>query len=125
MEGQWSCLVCGILYYNTASHHWLIFKLKYQIGIDQDLGDEEADIDDTSTEDFLTQKDDDERIENKLAEEEAKELEETKRERMELIAAEQNALAETSKIGSNASHEEKFEYLMKQSDVFAHFLAGR
>lgn len=93
-------------------------------GIDQDLGDEEADIDDTSTEDFPSGKDDDERIENKLAEEEAKELEETKRERMELITAEQNALAETSKIDSNTSHEEKLEYLMKQSDVFAHFLAG-
>lgn len=63
-----------------------------------------------------------------MAKKEAKDLEAAKKERMELIAAEQKALA--SAQGSDvmdqgkATLEEKFSYLMGQSEVFAHFLAG-
>ena len=57
---------------------------------------------------------------------ETKELEAAKKERMELIAAERNKLAVELK-GPNegkATLEDKFQYLVGQSEVFAHFLAG-
>ena len=57
-----------------------------------------------------------------LAKEELRELEEVRRERQELIAAEQKQLA--AKIPPKASAEDRMKYIMAQSDVFAHFLAG-
>jgi hypothetical protein len=62
----------------------------------------------------------------KMAQTETKELEAAKKERMELIAAERNKLAVELK-GPNegkATLEDKFQYLVGQSEVFAHFLAG-
>ena len=62
-----------------------------------------------------------------MAQKEQKELEAAKRERMELIAAEQKALAQAHKVPNEgkATLEEKFAYLVGQSEVFAHFLAGK
>lgn len=64
---------------------------------------------------------------DQLAKAETKELEAAKKERMELIAAEQNALAKAQKVPNQgkATLEEKFSYLVSQSEVFGHFLAGK
>jgi hypothetical protein len=43
---------------------------------------------------------------------------------MELLAAEQKKLAEKVANQGAATLEDKFQYLVSQSDVFAHFLAG-
>ena len=53
--------------------------------------------------------------------EEVHELEEARRERMELVAAEQKKLAAQQQPATAA---ERLEYILAQSDVFAHFLAG-
>jgi SWI/SNF-related matrix-associated actin-dependent regulator of chromatin subfamily A member 5 len=51
------------------------------------------------------------------------EMEEARREQMELMAAERSKISEPA-LGENASAAEKLEYLLGQSEVFAHFLAG-
>jgi SWI/SNF-related matrix-associated actin-dependent regulator of chromatin subfamily A member 5 len=57
-----------------------------------------------------------------LADEEAKDLEEARRERMELMAAEQAKMSlENNKA---TTPQERLEYLIAQSEAFAHFLAG-
>lgn len=61
-----------------------------------------------------------------LANEDVHELEEVRKERMELMKAEKEALekeaAEEAAAGGGSFN--KIDYLIKQSDVFAHFLAG-
>lgn len=57
-----------------------------------------------------------------LATEEAQEMEEAHKERMELMAAEQKLAVEDHQP-TNA--QERLDYLLAQSDVFAHFLAGK
>ena len=52
----------------------------------------------------------------------AEELEAAKRERMELLEAERKAAAQAA--DTTMTPKERFEYLLSQSDVFAHFLAG-
>ena len=64
----------------------------------------------------------DDEDDEELAKEELEELEAVRRERQELIAAEQKELA--SKLPPKATAEDRLQYIMKQSDVFAHFLAG-
>jgi hypothetical protein len=63
-----------------------------------------------------------------LETEDQDELEAARRERSELMAAEQGATAAPAAAGlqndSTTSMEEKLTYLLAQSDVFAHFLAG-
>ena len=63
---------------------------------------------------------------SEMAVKEQRDLEAAKKERMELIAAEQKALASQHAIPNQqkATLEEKFHYLVSQSEVFAHFLAG-
>ncbi len=63
---------------------------------------------------------------DQMAKAETKELEAAKKERMELLAAEQTVLANEHKVPNQgkATLEEKFHYLVSQSEVFAHFLAG-
>ena len=58
-----------------------------------------------------------------LAKAESKEREAARKERMELMAAQQKKLAMDQPQGGNASV--RLQYLMAQSDVFAHFLAGK
>jgi SWI/SNF-related matrix-associated actin-dependent regulator of chromatin subfamily A member 5 len=58
-----------------------------------------------------------------LATAEATEMEEARKEQQELIAAEQKRAADLHERAP-ASAQERLEYLMGQSDVFAHFLAG-
>jgi SWI/SNF-related matrix-associated actin-dependent regulator of chromatin subfamily A member 5 len=57
-----------------------------------------------------------------LVNEDLKEQEEARRERLELIAAEQKALAEAGTKTNTV--EDRLGYLVSQSEVFAHFLAG-
>lgn len=59
-----------------------------------------------------------------LAQEDNTELEEARRERMELLSAEKEALEEQRGNTAQVSTEDKLQYLVAQSDVFAHFLAG-
>ena len=58
---------------------------------------------------------------DELANEDVHELEEVRRERMELMRAEKEAAEEDAGGGGGFN---KIDYLIKQSDVFAHFLAG-
>lgn len=64
---------------------------------------------------------------DEMALKEQRELEAAKRERMELIAAEQKSLAAQHAVPNQekATLQEKFQYLVSQSEVFAHFLAGK
>lgn len=57
-------------------------------------------------------------VDKKLHDAEQRDLDAARRERMELIAA------ESKKIQPPATKQEQLDYLMAQSDVFAHFLAG-
>ena len=57
-----------------------------------------------------------------LALEEAKEMEEARKEQMELMAAEQQKAMAGKPVP--ATPQERLEYILAQSDVFAHFLAG-
>ena len=63
---------------------------------------------------------------DELANEDVHELEEVRKEQMELMRAEKEALekeaAEEAAAGGGSFN--KIDYLIKQSDVFAHFLAG-
>ena len=59
-----------------------------------------------------------------LAKQETAEMEEARKERMELIAAEQKKIANANPNQGAATKEEKLNYLLSQSEVFAHFLAG-
>ena len=58
-------------------------------------------------------------VEKTLHDEELRDIEAARKERMELLAA------ESKKIQPPATKQEQLDYLMAQSDVFAHFLAGR
>jgi hypothetical protein len=60
-----------------------------------------------------------------LAKQEAAELDEARKEKLELIAAEQKKLSNVMPNQGTATKEEKLNYLLSQSEVFAHFLAGR
>jgi len=63
---------------------------------------------------------------DEMALKEQRELEDAKKERMELIASEQKSLTSEDAVPNQgkATLEEKFHYLVSQSEVFAHFLAG-
>lgn len=65
----------------------------------------------------------DEQDDDKHAKEDHDEMEEARRERMELMVAEQSKVQQPE-TGDKASAEEKLQYLLAQSEIFAHFLAG-
>ena len=56
------------------------------------------------------------------AKKEQKELEAARKERMELMAAEQKKIQQVNR--KSATKDDRMAYLLAQSDVFAHFLAG-
>ena len=60
---------------------------------------------------------------DELANEDVHELEEVRKEQMELMRAEKEALEKEEAAAGGGSFN-KIDYLIKQSDVFAHFLAG-
>jgi hypothetical protein len=106
-------------------------------GVDMDADEEEeagsnADDDDDDNDDAVAALASPSKPENEdeisaLETEETHELEEARKERMELMQAERRK-AEQTLHGDNkqpASAQERLEYLMAQSDVFAHFLAGK
>jgi hypothetical protein len=78
---------------------------------EEQLGDEDEDEDGGSPQVAAA-------VDKTLHDEELRDLEAARRERMELLAA------ESKKIQPPATKQEQLDYLMAQSDVFAHFLAG-
>ena len=93
-------------------------------GIDLDGDDEQADDGDDDAMEVETS--DVEKAENGAEQEslEAQELEEARRERRELLASEQAEKKPALQESSTVNMDFKLEYLVQQSDVFAHFLAG-
>jgi len=95
-------------------------------GVDMDADEEEAVEEDedekaSSNADEAAVVEENEEEIDALETEEINELEEARKEQMELMAAEQKKAAEDHKP---ATAQERLEYLLAQSDVFAHFLAG-
>ena len=89
-------------------------------------GDEGGDDDDVDMEPAIAATDEVENnveVAEKLATEDHDELEAAHREQKELMAAERNKVAPVADDG-NATMEDKLQFLLSQSDVFAHFLAG-
>lgn len=106
--------------WNNILHAHIASGLDLEDGSEEEAGDEDdTNIPEVSKD--IVDKEDDEKI-DELAKAERKELEETRQERMELIAAEQTKIA----LGNQAAatKEDRLRYLLAQSDVFAHFLAG-
>jgi SWI/SNF-related matrix-associated actin-dependent regulator of chromatin subfamily A member 5 len=98
------------------------------VGVDMEEDDDgNVDVDmtnnDAEANALSTTKDDDkdDAINDELATKEAIELEAARKERLELIKAEQQKI-ETS--ARTTDPQGRLEYLLHQSDVFAHFLAG-
>jgi SWI/SNF-related matrix-associated actin-dependent regulator of chromatin subfamily A member 5 len=95
------------------------------VGVDMD-DDDEVPVD--STDDIIHNEQDrafekeEEGIDDELAIQEASELEAARKERLELIKAEQEALKIREKEAKDP--QSRLDYLLHQSDVFAHFLAG-
>jgi hypothetical protein len=95
-------------------------------GMDLESDDEVADTDpvDAPTDNDNTSNAREE-VSEKLATEDQDELEAAHRERMELMAAERKRVAEEApNDDGTASVGEKLQFLLAQSEVFAHFLAG-
>eukprot|EP00934_Nitzschia_sp_Nitz4_P004967 Nitzschia sp. Nitz4//scaffold58_size112336//101809//105310//NITZ4_004051-RA/size112336-snap-gene-0.160-mRNA-1//1//CDS//3329555043//4957//frame0 len=67
--------------------------------------------------------DNDEQVEQ-LAHEDHDEMEEAKKERLELMASTEKRAADQQGVSNKASVQEQLDYLLGQSEVFAHFLAG-
>jgi len=65
----------------------------------------------------------DEGVSDQLAHDDRDELDAARKERTELMAAERKKVAAPSD-GDKATMGDKLQYLLSQSDVFAHFLAG-
>jgi hypothetical protein len=84
---------------------------------DDEEGDEEAE----KSSNAETSPFEDEEETTKLATKDHDEMEAARIERMELMAAEHNQVA----APTGASVEEQLQYLLGQSEVFAHFLAGK
>ena len=102
-------------------------------GDDEEMADDKessiADDDDTATAAAAGAKttgDTDDDKAEELANEDVHELEEVRKERMELMKAEKEALEKEAaeEAGAGGGSFNKIDYLIKQSDVFAHFLAG-
>jgi len=97
------------------------------LDLEDDEEGEEEEKDEGSTEETMqvdetTSENEDDEKTNELQKQEIEELEEARKERMELMAAEQTKIA----LGNQgaATKEDRLRYLLAQSDVFAHFLAG-
>ena len=107
--------------------------LSYCTGIDQEdddyaeSGSQGGDDEDTEDAEAISARNkESEKEVDEMALKEQRELEAAKKERMELIAAEQKSLTSEDAVPNQAKAtlEEKFHYLVSQSEVFAHFLAG-
>lgn len=87
-----------------------------------DMNDEEDNVgeeDDVAEEKAMEDEQDANDEDDGIAKQDDLDMEETRKERMELMAAEtQSAVLSDDAQG-------RFEYLMQQSEVFAHFLAGK
>ena len=94
-------------------------------GIDLE-GDNDVQGDDGDDAAMEIENDADDKDENGEEQEnlEAEEVEEARRERRELLASEQAEEKESTQESSSVNMGSKLDYLVQQSDVFAHFLAG-
>jgi hypothetical protein len=73
---------------------------------------------------------DDDQVTSKLANEDHDEIEEARKERLELMAAEAKKVAQEQPLladdnSGKTSVQNQLDYLLAQSEVFAHFLAGK
>lgn len=93
-----------------------------EIEDDGETAEADGEDDDSPAADEETPEEDDKEI-DALAMAEAKEMEEARREQMELMAAEQKRA--TAGKPPPATPQERLKYILAQSDVFAHFLAGK
>jgi len=97
---------------------------------DEEITDEKessmASDDDAATTSASAARTEDEAMAEELAKEDVTELEAVRKERMDLMKAEREALEKeaATQAGSSDGGFNKIDYLVKQSDVFAHFLAG-
>lgn len=92
-------------------------------GDDDGEGDDDADADvDMEPATDSTNTEDDKEVTDKLAHDDQDEFEAAHRERTELMAAERKKVAAPDE--GNATMQDKLQYLLSQSEVFAHFLAG-
>jgi SWI/SNF-related matrix-associated actin-dependent regulator of chromatin subfamily A member 5 len=95
-------------------------------GVDEEddgYGNHDAEMDGAVTNDADAKSDENDT--EALQAEDAEELEAAKRERMELLAAEKRKAAGGHLEAAKAlDPRDRFEFLIAQSDVFAHFLAG-
>jgi hypothetical protein len=83
-----------------------------------DMNEEVAAVEEEEEEETILPDDTNNNTEDDLANQDDLEMEETRKERMELMAAE----TKSTVLPDDAQG--RFEYLMQQSEVFAHFLAG-
>lgn len=93
-------------------------------GIDTEGIDEEEEVALDNDKALMEEQQEDEEQDQVLATQEARELEEARKERQELMAIEQQRVAQQYGSSKKASTQEKLEYLLAQSEVFGHFLAG-
>jgi hypothetical protein len=95
-------------------------------GVDDDQGgdgggeDDDGDVEMGDRQESPTAADE---ADDKHARDDHDEMEEARREQMELMAAEKSKINKPT-LGDKASAAEKLEFLLAQSEVFAHFLAG-
>lgn len=92
---------------------------------DDEPADEEDEYVDDDAMDTTTdpQKDDEGAVEREH--EDHDEYEAARKERMELMASESKQVGKAAPSAGKASVEEQLQYLLGQSEVFAHFLAGK
>lgn len=96
-------------------------------GIDMEgIGEEQADGDDGDSMDVdQPEQTPDDKLDAEQENQDAEELEEARRERLELLESEKQKEEESAVAEQKAPDMgSKLEYLVQQSDVFAHFLAG-
>ena len=92
-------------------------------GDEGDGDDVDVDMEATTVATDSPSAEDDKEATDKLATEDQDEFEAAHRERTELMAAERKKAAALTE-DSNVTTESKLHYLLSQSEVFAHFLAG-
>lgn len=94
-------------------------------GMELDDDEEEDQVEDEEEVDVAAKTTDNDDEDDALANEEAEELEQARQERLELMQSEKEKIqGKDREHQAAATPAERLEYLVAQSDVFAHFLAG-
>ena len=93
-------------------------------GVDLEDDEPAGEEDVAESEKLSSNADMDDDVDEELEHDDQDELEAARKERLELMAAESKKVVPEPPVGGKASVEEQLEYLLGQSEVFAHFLAG-